>query len=372
MPTWIRIEHPEQLAAAVLRWQSAPSVALDTEFVRERTFRAHLALVQVAAAGDIALIDVVRVPDLSPLASIVGNRGARKVLHACSEDLPVLRRATGASLAPLFDTQIAAAFAGLGSSLSYAALIRALFGVELEKGETRTDWLRRPLSPAQLGYAADDVAYLLEAADELERRLVELGRLEWALEDSAALATSDADGPAPEEAWRKVKGLDRYPARVQAVARELAAWREREAARLDVARPFLLHDDTLLALAGRDAISAEDAVTLRGYDARRHAAHAVRWPEALAASHRDVEARGPLPARAPLSAAEVDRREKLDAAVAAFVAQRARDLSLPPELLLSRRQRERVLEAWDGQGSLSASIGGFRGALFGADLDALT
>ncbi|MEO7191034.1 MAG: HRDC domain-containing protein [Vicinamibacterales bacterium] len=367
----ILIEHPEQLTAAVARWQSAPCVALDTEFVRESTFRARLGLVQVATADEVALVDAVRIPDLSPLASIVSSPETRKILHSCSEDLPGLRRATGVPLAPLFDTQIAAAFAGLGPSLSYGALIFALFEVALDKGETRTDWMRRPLSPEQLRYAADDVDYLLEAAAELEGRLVALGRLDWAIEDSATLAGADADGPAPAEAWRKVKGLDRCPAGVQAVARELAAWREREAAGLDVARPFLLRDETLLALARHDDVSRQDVARLPGYDARRHATHAVRWPEALAAARLAVETRGPSPASPAPSAADFERRVTLEEAISALVARHAHELSLPPELLLSRRRRDRALDAWGGRGSLAASIGGFRGELLGAELDAL-
>jgi ribonuclease D len=367
----ILIEHPDQLAAAVARWASAPAVALDTEFVRERTFRARLGLVQVAVADEVALVDAVRIRDLSPLASIVNSPGTRKILHSCSEDLAPLRRATGVPLAPLFDTQIAAAFAGLGPGLSYSALILALFNVPLDKGETRTDWTRRPLSPEQLRYAADDVDYLTEAAAELEHRLVALGRLEWAIEDSATLAAADADGPEPADAWRKVKGLDRCPAEVQAVARQLAAWREREAAGLDVARPFLLRDETLLALARRDEVSLQDVVRLPGYDARRHSTHARRWPEALAAARLEVAARGPSPAPPVPSAAEFKRRAATEEAVAVLVARRARELSLAPELLLSRRQRDRALDAWGGRGSLAASIGGFRGALLGAELDAL-
>lgn len=367
----ILIDRPDQLAAAVARWQSTPYVALDTEFVRESTFRAKLGLVQVAVADEVALVDAVRIQDLSPLAAVVGRADSRKILHSCSEDLPILRRATGVPLTPLFDTQIAAAFAGLGPALSYGALILALFDVPLAKGETRTDWLRRPLSPEQLRYAADDVDYLPEAAAELERRLMALGRLDWALEDSAALAAADTDGPAPADAWRKVKGLDRCSASVQAVARELAAWREREASRLDVARPFLLRDETLLALARRRDVSMQDVVRLPGYDARRHAAHATRWPDALAAAHRESATRGPSPARPTPSAADLERRATLEDGVTALVARHAAELSLPPELLLSRRQRDRALEAWAGRGSLTAVIGGFRGQLFGDELDAL-
>lgn len=376
------IDRPDQLAAGIARWRAAGEIALDTEFVFERTFRPRLGLIQVAAGGEIALVDAVRIADLSPLGALFAETSGRKILHSGSGDVPILRRVTGASPRPLFDTQIAAAFVGLGPSLSYAALIRELFAVELPKHETRTDWLRRPLSPAQLRYAAEDVEQLAAAAAELERRLLALGRLEWALEDSAALADLEVDAALPAEAWRRVKGLDRLPPRGRAVARALAAWREREADRLDLARSFLLRDETLLALAradgsngngGQKRLTAQEIAKLPGYEARRHAQHAASWVEALdeARAAADAGAAPAEPARLPL--AERERRRALEDAISELVARRGSELGLAPELLLSRRQRDRALAAWreGGQGSLAGRIGGFRGRLLGADLDDL-
>ncbi len=374
-PQWI--DRHEELAAGVARWRLAGEIALDTEFVFERTFRPRLGLIQLAAGGEIALIDAVRIADLAPLATLFETPGARKILHSGSGDVPILRRATGASLRPLFDTQIAAAFAGLGPSLSYSALIRELFAVELPKHETRTDWLRRPLSPDQLRYAAEDVEHLGAAAAELERRLRALGRLEWVVEDAAELAELESEAALPAEAWRRVRGLDRLPPRGRAVARALAAWREREADRLDLARPFLLRDETLLALAraerhdGHSGITAQEIAKLPGYEPRRHAQHAAHWVAALAEARAAADA-GTAPAEpARRSSAERERRRTLDEAISALVARRSGELGLPAELLLSRRQRDRALDAWDGRGSLAETIGGFRGRLLGADLDAL-
>ncbi|MEZ5312501.1 MAG: ribonuclease D [Thermoanaerobaculia bacterium] len=373
-PLWI--DRPAELAAGVGRWLAARDVALDTEFVFERTYRPRLGLIQIAAGDEIALVDAVRLPDLSPLAALLEAAAVRKIVHSGSGDVPILQRATGAVPRPLFDTQIAAAYAGFGMSLSYAALVRELFAVELPKHETRTDWLRRPLSPAQLRYAAEDVEQLAAAAGELERRLRELGRLDWALEDSAALADLDAEGADPADAWRRVKGIDRLPPEARAVARELASWREREADRLDLARPFLLRDETLLALARRDPateLTAEEIRKLPGFDARRHAQHTGRWSEALAAARARVDRDGlpEEPERPPR--AERDRRKKLEEAISALVARRAGELGIPPELLLSRRQRDRALGAWRdaGERSLTEAIGGYRGRLLGAELDAL-
>lgn len=371
-PLWI--DRPELLAAGIARWRvsgAASGIALDTEFVFERTFRPRLGLIQIAAGDEIALVDPVRIADLSPLAKLFAAESGRKILHSGSGDVPILRRATGVAPRPLFDTQIAAAFAGLGPGLSYAALIRELFAVELPKHETRTDWLRRPLSPEQLRYAAEDVEQLGAAAAELERRLRELGRLEWALEDSAALADVEAEAAPPADAWRRVKGLDRLPPHGRAVARALAAWRESEADRLDLARPFLLRDETLLALARRESIAPQEIAKLPGFDARRHAQHAARWVEALAAARAAVEAgtAPPEPDRRPVE--ERERRKALEEAISALVARRATQLGISSELLLSRRLRDRALDAWQGRGSLAGEIGGFRGRLLGDELDAL-
>jgi ribonuclease D len=369
--TWI--DRPNALADAAARWQAAAAdVALDTEFVFERTYRPRLGIVQIAVAGEIALVDAVRIPDLSPLGPLLADSGRRKLLHSGSGDIPILRRAGGAALRGLLDTQIAAAFAGLGPSLSYAALVKLLLGVELAKHETRTDWLRRPLSPDQLRYAGEDVEYLPAVAADLEERLRLLGRLEWALEDSAALAANDGDTPDPAAAWRRVKGLDRLNAASRAVARALAAWREREAERADMARPFLLRDETLLAIAKRAALEPADAKALPGFDARRHAHLVARWAAALQAARAEVEA-GTAPPEDPPTPADVrDRQDALGARIAALVTQKATELGLPGEQLLSRRQRERAIETWVRTGgSLSAALGGFRGALLGADLDAL-
>ena len=369
-PLWI--DRPAELEAAAARWLAAPEIALDTEFVFERTFRARLGLIQVGAGGEIALVDAVALADLAPLRAVLEAPGARKLLHAGAGDVEALRRAAGAAPRPLLDTQIAAAFAGLGPALSYAALVETLTGVVLAKHETRTDWLRRPLAPEQLRYAAEDVEHLPAVAAELGRRLSALGRLEWALEDSAAMAAGDSEPGGEESLLRRLRGLDRLPPGPRRLARALALWREREAERLDLARPFLMRDETLVALARRPGVTAAELPKLPGYDRRRHAQHAALWLEALAAAAvAGEEGEGsvePLPDRPRVS---LERLKSVGHALAETVAHRAAELGLPPELLLSRRQRDRLLRAWDGSGPLSASLRGFRRALLGSELDAL-
>jgi ribonuclease D len=363
------IDRPETLAAAGARWRDAPEIALDTEFVFERTFRPRLGLVQVATADRIDLVDAAPPAELAPLAAALASPGVRKVAHAAAGDLAVLHRATGVAPRPLLDTQVAAAFCGLGSALSYAALVRELFGVELPKHETRTDWLRRPLLPEQLRYAAEDVEHLLPAAHELERRLEALGRLEWAREDSDALVAAALAPPDPDDGWRRVKGLEGLPAGPRRVARELALWREREAERLDLARPFLLRDETLLALARRATTEEADLRKLPGVDRRRHEPHFAAWRAALEAARAAAKSGAPDGPGRPASPFDREAAKAIGQAVARVVEQAAAGLALPPELLLSRRQRDRLLRGWDGTTPLSERLAGFRRGLLGAALD---
>jgi len=357
------ITRADELADACARWSRAGELALDTEFVFERTYFPRLGLIQVAAAGEVALVDPVAVRDLAPLGTLLADPAIEKVLHAAGQDGPVLARATGGALRPLFDTQCAAALCGLGSSLAYGALVENLLGVALGKHETRTDWLRRPLTPEQLRYAAEDVAYLPAIAGELRRRLLELGRLDWALEDSAAVV-ANGEPADPAEAWRRLRGIERLPAPARRVARALAAWREREALARDLARPFLLRDETLLALARRTELAPEETPKLPGYDARRHAHLAGGWAAALAAALADADGSAEVPVAPPPSRA----RRATERAVAAAVARRATELGLPAELLLPRRARERVLDAWEEGAPLVSALGGWRREALGPAL----
>ncbi|HSM13910.1 MAG TPA: HRDC domain-containing protein, partial [Thermoanaerobaculia bacterium] len=331
----------------------------------------RLGLVQVGDDRGIALLDAVAL-DLAPLAPMLRASSVRKVFHAGGADVAVLLEAAGARPSPVLDTQVAAGFAGLGPALSYGALVEALFGIVLGKHETRTDWLRRPLRETQLRYAAEDVEHLLPAARELERRLTSLGRLGWALEDSAAMVERETEPVDPEQAWRRLKGLGRLPPRARRIARELAVWREREAERLDLARPFLLRDETLVALARRESVKPAEVAKLPGFDARRHASRAASWLEALAAARAAVDAGAGADEPRPPSRAEIAARDELADRIGEEVTRLAAGLELPPELLLSRRHRERLVARREPGSPLSAGLTGFRRELIGPAIDPLT
>ena len=180
----IWIDTPEHLAAHLAGWAGQPLVALDTEFIRERTFYPQLALVQLAVPGDVLLVDPLAPGIAAALRPLLVDPAVTKLMHSASEDLQALLRGCDALPAPLFDTQVAAALCGLGAGLGYQKLVEMITGVALAKGETRSDWLRRPLSDAQREYAADDVRYLHAVHAHLAPMLQALGRDDWRLADA--------------------------------------------------------------------------------------------------------------------------------------------------------------------------------------------
>jgi ribonuclease D len=253
-------------------------VALDTEFVRERTFFQKLGLVQVSDGATIWLVDPLAVGSLEPLSGLLREPRVLKVLHSASEDLEVFHHRLGATPAPLIDTQIAAGMAGLSPSLGYGRLVQEMFGVELHKGETRTDWVRRPLSDSQLAYAAEDAAYLLPAIGACESDWKRWAP-DWALADSAAPTTGALrQRPGSRRCSGSAPPGDSIAASC-AAARELAAWREAEARRRDLPRSFVLKDDLLVQLASRrpllrDFTGCRPTMTARG-------ARGGNWPQVL-------------------------------------------------------------------------------------------
>ena len=198
-------------------------VALDTEFLRERTYRARLCLVQLATKDDIWLIDAAVQDDLTSVSGLLSDPSVQIVVHAGKQDLQIFHDAYGVLPRNVFDVQIAAGFAGLGASLPYGRLVSEVLGVRLEKGESYTDWCTRPLTSAQLSYAADDVRYLIQAADLLKAQLSEMERMGWVEEEMAALQTDSSYTSDPGDAWRRVGGRGSLSGRQAAVLKEVCA-----------------------------------------------------------------------------------------------------------------------------------------------------
>lgn len=237
------------LAALVERLRTAPWVAVDTEFLRERTYYPRLCLVQLATADEIACIDMLAVRDPSPLADLWADGKVLKVFHAAGQDLEILLQACGEIPRPVFDTQLAATLLGYPEQMGYARLVADRLGVSLDKNHTRTDWSRRPLNAEQLEYAADDVRYLVRLYPDLETELTRRGRRDWLNGEFAALADPGRYRPDPERAWQRIRGGRRLKPAQRRVLARLAEWRERRAMAADRPRGWIVKDEVLLTLA---------------------------------------------------------------------------------------------------------------------------
>jgi ribonuclease D len=243
------IDNEAQLRELCTRLAGSKWLTLDTEFVREKTYYPKLCLLQVSDGENIACIDPLAIEDLEPLFNLLYDTNITKVWHACSQDLEIFAHLRGEIPAPLFDTQLAASLLGHGNQVSYAALVKEICGVELDKSHSRTDWSRRPLSDEQLTYAVDDVRYLCDVYEKLRDELDASGRGEWLDEDFTALTDAQRYLVDAQDAWQQVRGLDVLRGSQLAVLQALAAWREKRAQKSDKPRRWLMADELLLALA---------------------------------------------------------------------------------------------------------------------------
>src|SRR3984957_4619796 len=207
MPDAIWIDKDNELPPLAQTLQAQAWIGVDTEFLRERTFFPKLCLLQLAAGGRIWCVDTLRIGSLDPLMAALTAPAVAKVIHAARQDLEAVYLSSKRIVAPVFDTQIAAGCIGLKPQIGYAELVKTLLDVTIPKGQTRTDWSKRPLTREQLEYAADDVLYLGEVASHLSRRLRELGREHWVAEDCLALQDKQLYEPDPAQAWARLRGL---------------------------------------------------------------------------------------------------------------------------------------------------------------------
>ena len=320
--------------SALDRFTPSPVLALDTEFMRERSYRPQLCLVQLGSAEQQACVDPLLLDDLSPLGAQLSNTQQIKLVHAAAQDLEVLHQRLAILPAPLFDTQLAASLCGMGDQIGYAALIERLLGVVLDKSSSRTDWSQRPLTAEQYRYALDDVRYLPEAYALLDERLRVLGREAWMAEDSLAQLDPTRWTVEPLDAWLRLKRSQRVPNSAFAPLRHLAAWRELRAQTLDRPRRWVLDDERLVRLANRPP-STLHALQHGGDLPPQLFEQAEAIMQALECALTD----GSLP---PVWASlQGEARERFARLVDALEAC-AQQLNLPASLLLNRGELERM------------------------------
>lgn len=357
--TTMIITDPVGLEGLAGRLLQASAIALDTEFMRERTYRAQLCLLQIADARAAVCVDPLALTDLAPLRRVMSGPGT-KVMHSCRQDIEVLLPACGL-VTPVFDTQIAAALTGMPAQIGYAELVRRVTGRELTKAHTRADWSRRPLSVEQIEYALDDVRYLLDIREHLIGELTRLGRMPWLEQELAALQDPAAYSVDPEQAWLRIRafrGLDPDRSRL---ARALAAWRERRADERNRPRGWILDDAVLRDIVVRVPRSAQELAALPDMQPGFIKHNGAEVLGLIEAAHMPAT----LPrlntrwAPDPQKTALVRKLAGVHQAVAA-------ELNLPPEILATRRDLEQLA---DGQQDV-AVMSGWRREVIGERLRA--
>lgn len=350
--------------------RAAGKLALDTEFMGEGRYRTLLCLVQLAVPDRIELIDPLD-PDFdgTPLARVLADPEVEIVVHAGRQDVALLRRWLGTEVTNVFDTQVAAGFAGMGAQSSYETLLSQVLGLRLAKSASFTRWDARPLSEEQLGYAREDVLHLLELAQELQERLAALGRLEWARQECEPLQRA-SDERDMEVVFAKLPRVRNLSVISQGIARELVEWRELTAAEQDRPVQSVLGDPVLVEIAKRKPSTPSKLHDIRGAG---QSAVRRRTDEVLAAVRRGLERphepleetarhRPPDPEDAPLVAL-----------AEALVRARTREADLAYELLASRADLQAIVSAWraGGQEADVRTLQGWRRELVGAELLAL-
>jgi ribonuclease D len=263
-PPTVLITDSGPLAALCERLAAEPFVTIDTEFMRERTYWPELCVVQLAGSADVAVIDA-QAPglDLAPLALLLANEAVVKVFHAARQDVEIFLHMFGVVPKPLFDSQVAAMVAGFGDQVGYDSLVGALTGGHIDKAHRFSDWSARPLSQAQVEYAAADVTWLRPVYERLTARLAREGRLPWVAEEMAILAEPATYRPDPETMWERLRPRTSNR-RMLGVLRAIAAWREREAQRINIPRQRLVRDESLLEIAASAPTTADALGRVRG------------------------------------------------------------------------------------------------------------
>lgn len=339
--TPLYIDTPEHLRHFCDSLRGARWLALDTEFLREKTYFPNFCLLQIASENSVACIDPLSLDSLHPLFEIIYDSTITKVFHAGRQDMEIFYHLWGRLPAPVFDTQIAAPLLGFAEQISYAGLVSELLGITLDKVHARTDWTRRPLSPEQLRYAADDVIYLGAIYQKLLARLDQLGRLDW-LEDDFAELTDPAlyENPA-DLAWRRVSGAHRLKGGQLAVLQALAAWREETARAKDLPRGWLLKEEAIFDLARQQPTRAEELRAVRGIDDRFVKTHGA----VLCRLIQQARSRTPTPVELkPRPARKTVEQEAVLDVLMAVVRLRAAQNTLNPAILASRKDVEQLMD----------------------------
>ncbi|PKM10404.1 MAG: ribonuclease D [Gammaproteobacteria bacterium HGW-Gammaproteobacteria-3] len=340
MTTIQYIDTPEKLAALCEQIAQESWLALDTEFLREKTYYPKFCLLQIATPAWVACIDPLALENLSPLFEVLYNTKITKVFHSSRQDLEIFYQLTGKIPTPVFDTQIAAPLLGFQDNPGYAMLVSSLLNINLSKAHTRADWTARPLSEAQLQYAADDVIYLCRIYQIMLEKLARLKRLDWLTHDFAALENPALYDISPDTAWLKIRGKNKLTGKQLAIVQALAQWREATAQKEDRPRNWLLRDDLILELAKLQPVDMNELAAVRSINERT----LLRYGRTLCRLISEARQRPPIALKDQGRAAKkTQQQEAVLDILTALVRIRADENSLNPSILADRKDLELLL-----------------------------
>jgi len=328
---------------------SSPVLAIDTEFVRERTYYHKLGLIQVSDGTHCAAIDPIHISNLEPFLNLVRNQSTVKVFHAARQDLEILHRLCDGVIQPVFDTQIAASVVGWGSQISFAKIVNKVLGKKIDKSETYTDWCRRPLSERQIEYALDDVRLLFPVYENLKKVLKRLNREEWLQGEFIQLEDPDNfKAPNLEKLYMRIKNIRTLAPKNFAIICELVQWREKEAQVRDCLAKNIVRDESLLELARKAPIDSKGLSRIRGL----HKNEITRSKKnILAAIQRGLNL--PLDQIPKLPEFEIYKPPPgIEEMLSAFVQIRAETLKIEPSVLADRKKINDFVKCFDQKLSL--------------------
>lgn len=338
--TALYIDTPEALDSLCAQLRGHDWLTLDTEFLREKTYRPRLCLLQVANPDVVACVDPLALPSLDPLLELFYDPSITKVLHAAHQDLEIFFEMREAVPGPIFDTQIAATLLGQGEQIGYGGLVKEVLGIELEKGHARADWCQRPLDEAQLAYAADDVRYLRDVYLSQRARLRELEREAWLAEDFADMTDPARYSNPPQLAWQRLKGANRLRGVQLAVLQQLAAWREEQAQQGDRPRRWIMKDEILLDLARHMPQNNAAMQRIRGLEEGTVKRHGKALLAAIDSGKAVPKEQWPTVKKGDRLPAEQD---SLIDVMMALLRERCREQSVSPSAVAGRRDLEKMV-----------------------------
>jgi ribonuclease D len=340
MTTIHYINTPDQLAKLCEQIKKEPWLALDTEFLREKTYYPKFCLLQIATPEWVVCVDPIALPKLDDLFEALYNPTIVKVFHSCRQDLEIFYQLTGKLPAPIFDTQVAAPLLGFQDNPGYAMLVSSLLNINLNKAHTRADWSKRPLTEAEIEYAADDVIYLCQIYQLMVQKLTALGRIDWLKHDFAELENPALYVVAPEKAWFKIKGKNKLTGKQLSIIQTLAQWREKTAQSEDRPKSWLLRDELLFDLAKLQPETVVELANVRGINERA----VNRYGKELCQLITAAKNRAPLPLHdKDRPAKKTQQQEAILDILTALVRIRAEENALNPSILATRKDLEVLL-----------------------------